>query len=812
MHTCGENMSVDSDDITARTLLKGFLAAEVPKSTVKRQSKRRASELERLCIKNETSLFRNVRNINLLSPSMTLRGRMKEKIRHSINKATGSATRNFPDKGLSGKHLLCLGTLASESDLDKDTPRTILKKLIHTENEVSMLVTERSKDGKHEQTEEEPTVKTNHLGIHNLETHVLESPVHIAASGLSRTRKKKKRISVSQFEREVKETFPQIRENKVSMLVTERSKDGKHEQTEEEPTVKTNHLGIHNLETHVLESPVHIAASGLSRTRKKKKRISVSQFEREVKETFPQIRENEGRLEDHSENTMALANNSAMSRSLKTSFSIPSVPESIEKRGLDRRPKKHRIISVEDFEEGIKRNVMHLKGSQNCFVESMVVSTDGSMLLSNALQTNTEIILSNTELFVLPQPKGQTLQELSQPRSPYLLSISKQSLKSSLVHKGDVVSEELTSTDDLEPKVGIQREVDSKKDIAQLEGVKEESYLNVDSEKALVIEGVEEQNESSGLDVENEVVLMEEEFNSADTTENDVALAKGMTTDLEQRDKNGTKRLVSSISFRKSLHDTEKLVDNVFQRSEDSIDVGSHTLTTFPLLLEEVSGITINKTAGSVLPGPEVGAEAEENNVFSENDRWQEEEDDNKMELPETDQITGNAGSSTGELSMDKNIFLRIKDIKFSPSLPTPHYLKTTSSKFPKKPPFAKHAPMRTNRVLSQMKKEPALPSRLVKQIFAHYAKMSVAKDSFKIVEKCLDVYFKQLSNDLEAFAGHAKRKIVDATDLELLMRRQGLVTNKMPLHVLIERHLPLEYRKLLIPVAMSGNKVIPKK
>ncbi|KAK9392782.1 centromere protein T [Crotalus adamanteus] len=40
----------------------------------------------------------------------------------------------------------------------------------------------------------------------------------------------------------------------------------------------------------------------------------------------------------------------------------------------------------------------------------------------------------------------------------------------------------------------------------------------------------------------------------------------------------------------------------------------------------------------------------------------------------------------------------------------------------------------------------------------------------------------------------------------------QGLITDKMPLHVLVERHLPFEYRKLLIPIATSGNKVIPQK
>ncbi|NXF52837.1 CENPT protein, partial [Oceanites oceanicus] len=108
--------------------------------------------------------------------------------------------------------------------------------------------------------------------------------------------------------------------------------------------------------------------------------------------------------------------------------------------------------------------------------------------------------------------------------------------------------------------------------------------------------------------------------------------------------------------------------------------------------------------------------------------------------------------------------------------------------------------------------REPEIASSLIKQIFRHYVKMPVARDTFKIVEKCTEKYFKQLSSDLEAYCKHAGRKTVEMADLELLMRRQGLVTDKMPLHVLIERNLPLEYRKLLIPVAVSGNKVIPCK
>ncbi|NXU85112.1 CENPT protein, partial [Xiphorhynchus elegans] len=108
--------------------------------------------------------------------------------------------------------------------------------------------------------------------------------------------------------------------------------------------------------------------------------------------------------------------------------------------------------------------------------------------------------------------------------------------------------------------------------------------------------------------------------------------------------------------------------------------------------------------------------------------------------------------------------------------------------------------------------REPQVARSLIKEIFSHFVKIPVTRDAFKVVEKCSERFFKQLSNDLEAYSNHAGRKTVEMADLELLMRRQGLVTDKMPLHVLIERYLPLEYRKLLIPVAVSGNKVIPLK
>nr|XP_035970913.1 centromere protein T isoform X1 [Halichoerus grypus] len=95
-------------------------------------------------------------------------------------------------------------------------------------------------------------------------------------------------------------------------------------------------------------------------------------------------------------------------------------------------------------------------------------------------------------------------------------------------------------------------------------------------------------------------------------------------------------------------------------------------------------------------------------------------------------------------------------------------------------------------------------------KLFSFYSKMPMEKAALEMVEKCLDKYFQHLCDDLEVFAAHAGRKTVRPEDLELLMRRQGLVNDQVSLHVLVERHLPLEYRQLLIPCAFSGNSVFP--
>ncbi|XP_070985822.1 uro-adherence factor A isoform X1 [Oncorhynchus clarkii lewisi] len=108
-------------------------------------------------------------------------------------------------------------------------------------------------------------------------------------------------------------------------------------------------------------------------------------------------------------------------------------------------------------------------------------------------------------------------------------------------------------------------------------------------------------------------------------------------------------------------------------------------------------------------------------------------------------------------------------------------------------------------------KKDPGLSKSYVMSVFKHFAKTKVSTDVYPVLKEIMERYFDRLADDLETFAAHAKRKTIEVEDVELLMRRQGFVTDSMPVNVLIEKYLPMESRKLLIPVATSGNYVIPK-
>ncbi|XP_032470237.1 centromere protein T isoform X1 [Phocoena sinus] len=164
--------------------------------------------------------------------------------------------------------------------------------------------------------------------------------------------------------------------------------------------------------------------------------------------------------------------------------------------------------------------------------------------------------------------------------------------------------------------------------------------------------------------------------------------------------------------------------------------------------------------------------------------------------------------TASPELASSTPEFLRARRLQFLEPAPPP-----STAVLPSEPPepLSARLPPKPRIPGSRPRQDPYKTGlNHYAKLFSFYAKMPMEKKAVEMVEKCLDKYFQHLCDDLEVFAAHAGRKTVRPEDLELLMRRQGLVSEQVSLHVLVERHLPLEYRQQLVPCAFSGNTVFP--
>lgn len=104
----------------------------------------------------------------------------------------------------------------------------------------------------------------------------------------------------------------------------------------------------------------------------------------------------------------------------------------------------------------------------------------------------------------------------------------------------------------------------------------------------------------------------------------------------------------------------------------------------------------------------------------------------------------------------------------------------------------------------------PRMPPALIKGIFQHFSQAKVSKEALQAVENGSNLFFKQISSDLMAYCKHAHRSTIELADVELLMKRQGFITDKQSLFSLVEKYLPLEYRQEIIPTVQAGNKIVP--
>lgn len=110
----------------------------------------------------------------------------------------------------------------------------------------------------------------------------------------------------------------------------------------------------------------------------------------------------------------------------------------------------------------------------------------------------------------------------------------------------------------------------------------------------------------------------------------------------------------------------------------------------------------------------------------------------------------------------------------------------------------------RTKRVVT------SLPKSLVAQLFTSFSRRRPTKDAIELVNELSEKYLQQVSEDLAAYALHAKRKTIEAEDVLCLFRRQKLIDSQHALEDMIRRHLPLENVEDLLPIARAHNVVVP--
>ncbi|KAJ5710823.1 hypothetical protein N7488_004979 [Penicillium malachiteum] len=111
--------------------------------------------------------------------------------------------------------------------------------------------------------------------------------------------------------------------------------------------------------------------------------------------------------------------------------------------------------------------------------------------------------------------------------------------------------------------------------------------------------------------------------------------------------------------------------------------------------------------------------------------------------------------------------------------------------------------------VLNKMKKlsrsgtvVPNLPTGVVKKLAMRFSrkkagsKTSINKVTLAAIEQASSWFFEQTSNDLAGYSAHAQRKMIDESDVIMLMRRQRHINNSTTVFSLAQRHLPKELQQ----------------
>ncbi|XP_035754740.1 centromere protein T isoform X3 [Egretta garzetta] len=544
------------------------------------------------------------------------------------------------------------------------------------------------------------------------------------------------------------------------------------------------------------------------RMTKKRKKLSISEFERAADKRLPQ---------NQAQSTL---DSTALARSLRMSLSSLIPPDTVEKRGLLRRPKNRKAIDMQAFEGGVEQNMLKRK-AQNYLVDSRTASG----IRTSTLTSDAEIVLSNTELFVQPQFDEQSHNKLSalEPQ----LSDSKTSAQRSKI--SDAAQEEAKLMG-LETSVGasegrIQRHSEDlildHERVDRMTLVSPETPANQQEDKR---DHSQKSNPMEQLSLAEEVVVgtVNRWSSSLPSRSSSRSLGSPVTLKPKRSFSMSLREVVSHIIEDLDVSDVEEEMANTVHKVEEEEifreAAEHHASSGYSEYLEEK---VTKKVESPITMAQEARVETE---VASSEEEGMEEGSVEHQGPPEAEsEIAKGVGAgslgrrSHASSSSEKSGMKSLKEVVEQADELEDQAIRVELDGMEEEPaedeaeePAEDEAEEPAEDEAEEPESEEVSMKTPTFVRAAAYKPLLSTPRPAKPTAPNSERYFKQLSNDLEAYSHHAGRKTVEMADLEVLMRRQGLVTDKMPLHVLIERYLPLEYRKLLIPVAVSGNKVIP--
>ncbi|XP_060693738.1 ribosomal L1 domain-containing protein CG13096 [Hemiscyllium ocellatum] len=852
------------EDMTMRTLIKGMIAEEVPQSIVRPETHRRRS-------RKKTSTPKKLIDVSVQqSPTMVLRSQMKAKVRScQLTDAAKKVAAQSSKKQTTGKNSLGLKKAKtvraiSQEALDDYTPRGLLKKFMQTELESSLVKVAN------------PTMKSSVQKKSQSKTKLLSGSNNSFGLSLSvedDCTSQKQKINVSEFEKATQKSLQQTVESQQNEQVEQCDKSSRL------PDISTI-VGLINPDfEESTTKPI------LCRRPIKHRVINENDFEEGVHNYLQQGKELEEveRIEPF-EKTSGLTDISRIVGSINF-----DTDESVSKPVLSRRPRRDKLISEDDFEEGVlfylqqakekplpevqdttsdstekEKSSAHTQHDELAATElytspwpaksngMKAVATDAKEM-KNAFDLNSRLDLEKTtELSVRVEEESVKVANSGRASSH---SLFKEKNLSDTDHQivyaaGKHVEVLATGEESMDHEFKVVTDAGLNLMPGEQESTISRHSEGVDTHEGMLVDEVGDKVESDKMEAEttesegvkndevNDKRMEDDEMNDervegdemdderveGDEMDDERVEGDEMDDERVEGDEMDDERVEGDEMDDERVEGDEADDERVEGDEADDERVEGDEADDERMEGDEADDERVegDEADDERVEGDEAdderveGDEADDECVEGdeaddeqmEGDEADDDDEEEPDEVPSREELPDSSESEEGDSKMRLAFQQSDQGFRSSPLLTTPHFLKILDSKAHKPLVKVRQNPKKTPKA----RKKTSLPSSFVKSVFTHYAKMRVKKETFTVVEQCLELYFKQLCDDVDVYTKHAKRRTIEKEDLELLMKRQGFVTAKMPLNILIERHLSMECREKLIPMAVSGSKIIPNK